>query len=143
MSQTYPARLQFTNPLGLISFRENHKIDQTYNEGEWNRVIIRYINGSGEYSISVNGAEFETYFGVSSQDNGSGGNLDGFRLQGDSDGTVFYLDGMRRTEHAPINLKYVNFGGVSFKAIEGNEYEIQVSHDLKQWSKLGNERYLR
>ena len=112
-------------------------LDQTYNEGEWNHVIIQYINGSGEYSISVNGAEFETYVGVSSEDNGSGGNLDGFRLQGDGDGTVFYLDGIRGTEQEPINLKYVSLGGVAFKATEGKEYEIQVSHDLKQWSKLG------
>ena len=68
-------------------------LDQTYNEGEWNQVIIQYINGSGEYSISVNGAEFETYPSVSSADNGSGGNVQGFRLQGDGDATVFYLDG--------------------------------------------------
>ncbi|RTZ63710.1 MAG: hypothetical protein DSZ35_11245 [Verrucomicrobia bacterium] len=112
-------------------------LDQTYNEGEWNQVIIQYVNGSGEYSISVNGAEFETYEGVSSEDNGSGGNLDGFRLQGDGGNTIFYLDGIQGTEHEPIKLKYTNFGGVAFKAIEGKDYEIQVSHDLKQWSELG------
>ncbi|HIC13863.1 MAG TPA: hypothetical protein EYO83_01860, partial [Gemmatimonadetes bacterium] len=67
-------------------------LDQTYNEGEWNQVIIQYVNGSGEYSISVNGAEFETYEGVSSEDNGSGGYVDGFRLQGDGGGTVFFVD---------------------------------------------------
>ena len=70
-------------------------LDQTYNEGDWNQVIIQYINDSGEHSISVNGAEFETYEGVSSQDNGSGGYVDGFRLQGDGGGTVFYVDAMK------------------------------------------------
>ena len=112
-------------------------LDQTYNEGDWNEVVIQYINDSGEHSISVNGAEFETYEGVSSEDNGSGGNLDGFRLQGDGGNTIFYLDGIQGTEHEPIKLKYTNFGGVAFKAIEGKDYEIQVSHDLKQWSELG------
>ena len=67
-------------------------LDQTYNEGDWNQVVIQYINDSGEHSMSVNGAEFETYEGVSSEDNGSGGYVDGFRLQGDGGGTVFFVD---------------------------------------------------
>ncbi len=112
-------------------------LDQTYNENKWNRVLIQYINGSGEYSMSVNGAEFETYESVSSEDNGKGGNLDGLRFQGDGDGTVFYLDGIPGGEQEVIKLTYVSFGGVAFNATEGKEYEIQVSNDLKQWSKLG------
>ena len=44
-------------------------LDQTYNEGEWNEVVIKYINNTVEHSISVNGADFETYEGVSSEDN--------------------------------------------------------------------------
>jgi hypothetical protein len=112
-------------------------LDQTYNEDKWNHVLIQYINGSGEYSMSVNGAEFETYESVSSEDNGMGGNLDGLRFQGDGDGTVFYLDGIPGVEQEAIKLNYVSFGGVAFNATEGKEYEIQVSHDLKQWSKLG------
>ena len=112
-------------------------LDQTYNEGDWNQVVIQYINDSGEHSISVNGAEFETYESVSSEDNGMGGNLDGLRFQGDGDGTVFYLDGIPGVEQEVIKLTYVSFGGVAFNATEGKEYEIQVSNDLKQWSKLG------
>ena len=112
-------------------------LDQTYNEGDWNQVVIQYINDSGEHSMSVNGAEFETYESVSSEDNGMGGNLDGLRFQGDGDGTVFYLDGIPGVEQEAIKLNYVSFGGVAFNATEGKEYEIQVSHDLKQWSKLG------
>ena len=112
-------------------------LNQTYNEGDWNQVVIQYINDSGEHSMSVNGAEFETYESVSSEDNGMGGNLDGLRFQGDGDGTVFYLDGIPGVEQEAIKLNYVSFGGVAFNATEGKEYEIQVSHDLKQWSKLG------
>ena len=112
-------------------------LDQTYNENQWNQVLIRYINGSGEYSISVNGAEFETYEGVSSEDNGMGGNLDGLRFQGDGDGTVFFLDGIPEVKQEPIELNFVSFGGVAFNAIEEKEFEIQVSNDLKQWNILG------
>ena len=112
-------------------------IRDSYNEGDWNQVVIQYINDSGEHSMSVNGAEFETYESVSSEDNGMGGNLDGLRFQGDGDGTVFYLDGIPGVEQEAIKLNYVSFGGVAFNATEGKEYEIQVSHDLKQWSKLG------
>ena len=112
-------------------------LDQTYNEDKWNHILIQYINGSGEYSMSVNGAEFETYESVSSEDNGMGGNLDGLRFQGDGDGTVFYLDGIPGVEQEAIKLNYVSFGGVAFNAVEGKEYEIQVSQDLKLWNKIG------
>ena len=112
-------------------------LDQTYNEDKWNHILIQYINGSGEYSMSVNGAEFETYESVSSEDNGMGGNLDGLRFQGDGDGTVFYLDGIPGVEQEAIKLNYVSFGGVAFNAAEGKEYEIQVSQDLKLWNKIG------
>ena len=112
-------------------------LDQTYNEGEWNEVVIQYINNTGEHSISVNGADFETYEGVSSEDNEMGGDLDGVRFQGDGDGTFFYLDGIPGVTHEPVKLNYVSFGGVEFNAAKGREYEIQVSHDLKQWSKIG------
>ena len=112
-------------------------LDQSYTENQWNQVLILYINGSGEYSISVNGAELETYEGVSSEDNGRGGDLDGLRFQGDGDGTVFFLDGIPEVKQEPIKLNFVSFGGVAFNAIEGKEYEIQVSQDLKLWNKLG------
>ena len=112
-------------------------LDQTYNEDKWNHILIQYINGSEEYSISVNGAEFEIYQSVSSEDNGKGGNLDGLRFQGDGDGTVFYLDGIPGVEQEAIKLTYVSFGGVAFNAAEGKEYEIQVSQDLKLWNKIG------
>ena len=112
-------------------------LDQTYNEDKWNHILIQYINGSGEYSMSVNGAEFETYESVSSEDNGMGGNLDGLRFQGDGDGTVFYLDGIPGVEQEAIKLNYVSFGVVAFNAAEGKEYEIQVSQDLKLWNKIG------
>ena len=101
-------------------------LDQSYTENQWNQVLIRYINGSGEYSISVNGAELETYEGVSSEDNGKGVNLDGLRFQGDGDGTVFYLDGIPGVEQEAIKLNYVSFGGVAFNATEEKKYEIQA-----------------
>ena len=76
-------------------------LDQTYNEGEWNEVVIKYINNTVEHSISVNGADFETYEGVSSEDNEMGGDLDGVRFQGDGDGT-FFLSGRNTGSYARV-----------------------------------------
>ena len=47
------------------------------------------------------------------------------------------MDGIPGVTHKPVKLNYVSFGGVEFNVAKGREYEIQVSQDLKQSSKIG------
>ena len=112
-------------------------LDQTYNEGEWNEVVIKYINNTVEHSISL----MELTLKLTKV----------FRVKITKWGEIwmgcvfrvmvmvlfFYLDGIPGVTHESVKLNYVSFGGVEFNAAKGREYEIQVSHDLKQWSKIG------
>ena len=80
-------QVRIWNPESALFTEHGHTI------GLWNSVIIRYVNGSGEHSVSVNGAPFETHPSTSSDDNGTGGNFVGFRIQTDGGGT-FHADGL-------------------------------------------------
>ncbi len=80
----------------------------------WNQVVIRTENGSGLWSLSVNGKPFsEPLRSVSSADNGTGGLIRGFRWQTDSDGTSYFVDSYQPTSvgsDLPVPLVFSTLG---------------------------------
>lgn len=67
----------------------NQYLTQKLNTNAWNTVQIQYVNGSAQWSVSVNGAPAETYFGKSSTGGTSYGNVNGFRLATAGNGTTW------------------------------------------------------
>ena len=78
------------NQVGVVDPTQNswQFINAQLNPGAWNSVVVKYVNGSGNWSISINGSGFETFPSYGS------GNLSGLRLQTDSGGTVSYTDAL-------------------------------------------------
>jgi hypothetical protein len=70
----------------------NQYLTQALNTNAWNTVQIQYVNGSAQWSVSVNGAPAETFFGKSSTGGSSYGNVNGFRLATAGNGTTWCDD---------------------------------------------------
>ncbi len=66
-------------------------LTQTYNLLAWNTVVLQHTNGSGSWSVSVNGTTFETRNSQSSY-GGTGGNATGIRLETSGAGSTVYYD---------------------------------------------------
>lgn len=58
----------------------NQYLTATMNTDAWNSIVIQYANGSGYWSVSVNGSPFESFYGKSSQGGSAYGYVNGFRL---------------------------------------------------------------
>ncbi len=67
----------------------NQYLTQKLNTNAWNTVQIEYVNGSAQWSVSVNGATAETFFGKSSTGGSAYGNVNGFRLATAGNGTTW------------------------------------------------------
>lgn len=76
------------NRVGIVDPTQNawQFITPTLNPTAWNTVVIKYVNGTGVWSISLNGSAFESFSSYGS------GTLSGLRVQTDSGGTVSYGD---------------------------------------------------
>jgi len=67
----------------------NQYLTQKMNTNAWNTIQIQYVNGSAQWSVSVNGSPAETFFGKSSTGGSSYGNVNGFRLATAGNGTTW------------------------------------------------------
>lgn len=76
------------NRVGVVDPTQNswQYLTAPLNASAWNTVVIKYVNGSGVWAISVNGSAFESFSSYGS------GTLSAVRLQTDSGGTVSYTD---------------------------------------------------
>ena len=117
-------------------------LDQTYNEGEWNEVVIKYINNTVEHSISVNGADFEAYEGVPSEDNEMGGDLDGVRLQGDGDGTFFIWTEYRELRTSLSNETMLALAGLNSMRLKGENMRFRFLTISSNGTKLEKSKTL-
>lgn len=100
-------------------------LTQQMDTNGWNSVVVKYVNGSGEWAISVNGQAFEAKTGMGSDGGSFGLNVAGFKLKCDADG-VSYLDGVSITNVTKGTLMFAaNFdNGVGGEAPAATDPQV-------------------
>ena len=113
-------------------------LTQTHTPEVWNTVVIKTINGTGNWSVSVNDAEFESHTGMGSGGGVFGGNVTGFQVREDALPTLVYYDAFLLTNHTKETLMFAD----SFDDGTVGDPPLSSDPQVGTWSRIQADDHL-